>query len=266
MNIKTRLLKVALHGATLVDANFLGNVVKFANMSLGRGFGATTLNHEVKTISDFCHVQKIEISNIFDVGANVGAYSQELRKFFPEAQIFAFEPSKSSANKFSKRFSEDSNVILIESAVGNIDGTATLHSDFESSGLASLTKRRLDHFGISFGNSQDVKVLTLDTWFGINEVIPDFIKIDVEGHELDVLRGAEKIVAKTRLIQFEFGGCNIDTRTFFQDFYYYFKQADFKLFRITPRGLFQIKEYLEEDEYFATTNYLAVNARLVELI
>ena len=93
-----------------------------------------------------------------------------------------------------------------------------------------------------------------------------YIKIDVEGHELDVLRGAQKIVAKTKLIQFEFGGCNIDTRTFFQDFYYFFKQADFKLFRITPKGLFQIKEYLEEDEYFATTNYLAVNARLVDLI
>jgi len=233
-------------------------------MSQGRGFGATTLKLEVKTISDYCLDQHISISNVLDVGANVGAYSEELNRFFPKSKIFAFEPSSSAAEEFSKRFAGNASVSLINSAIGKSDGNATLYFDFESSGLASLTNRRLGHFGINFGHSQNVKVMTLDTWFEQSQVIPDFIKIDVEGHELDVLKGAEKVLKKTKLVQFEFGGCNIDTRTFFQDFYYFFDRANFKLFRITPRGLVRINKYSEEDEYFVTTNYLAVNTNLVQ--
>lgn len=38
-------------------------------------------------------------------------------------------------------------------------------------------------------------------------------------------------------VTFEFGGCNIDTRTYFQDYWYFFKTFGFRVFRITP-GLF----------------------------
>ena len=49
----------------------------------------------------------------------------------------------------------------------------------------------------------------------------DFFKIDVEGHEMDVLKGIGDKISNIKLIQFEFGGCNIDTRCFFQDFWYF---------------------------------------------
>ena len=51
----------------------------------------------------------------------------------------------------------------------------------------------------------------------------DIMKLDVEGHELDVLEGSRKTINSIKLIQFEFGGCNIDSKTFFQDFYYFLK-------------------------------------------
>jgi len=86
--------------------------------------------------------------------------------------------------------------------------------------------------------------------------------MDVEGSELKILEGMGIFIKKIKLIQFEFGGCNIDSRTFFQDFWYYFKKNNFDLFRITPTGPKKIKEYSESDEFFRTTNYIALNNNL----
>lgn len=61
---------------------------------------------------------------------------------------------------------------------------------------------------------------------------------------------------KIDFIQFEFGGCNIDSRTFFQDFWYLLHDK-YNIFRIIPTGLYPIKEYSEMREIFLCTNYLA---------
>ena len=95
-------------------------------MSLGKGFGATTLRLEVKTIHEFCKNHDISISNIVDVGGNIGAYSHELRIHFPDAKIIAFEPSTAAGEIFSNRFATDPEVTLVQSAVGRMEGTATL--------------------------------------------------------------------------------------------------------------------------------------------
>jgi len=87
------------------------------------------------------------------------------------------------------------------------------------------------------------------------------LKLDIEGHELDALIGASKMFEKgaIEMCTFEFGGCNIDTRTFFQDFYYYFTNFNLMLHRMTPSGfLAPIVKYKEVYEQFRTTNYLAL--------
>ena len=81
--------------------------------------------------------------------------------------------------------------------------------------------------------------------------------MDIEGHELDALRGFGEALKHIDVIQFEFGGCNIDTRTFFQDFWYFFQKEGFEIYRITPFDLVKIESYQESEEYFVTTNYLA---------
>ena len=61
------------------------------------------------------------------------------------------------------------------------------------------------------------------------------------------------------MIQFEFGGCNIDTKTYFRDFWYYFKEHNFSIFRITPFGTVYLSKYKELYEKFITTNYISIN-------
>ena len=90
--------------------------------------------------------------------------------------------------------------------------------------------------------------------------MPSIIKIDVEGNELDVLKGASDFLKDVKVIQFEFGGSNIDSRTFFQDYWYFFKEKDFDLLRLAGSKLIEINESakeIEKKEKDLKINYLS---------
>ena len=88
------------------------------------------------------------------------------------------------------------------------------------------------------------------------------MKIDIEGMEYSALLGLGGSISYIKVIQFEFGGTCIDTRIFFQDFWYFLTKNKFKIFRITPFGLYEINSYRESDEFFSFTNFLAVNQNI----
>jgi FkbM family methyltransferase len=200
---------------------------------------------------------------IFDVGANHGQFLQMSAKALAgrPCQMHCFEPSKAAYALLSRRAEGLKNVILNNVGLGRETGDRLLFADKLGSGLASLTKRRLDHFGIGFSESETVSIETLDNYCafrGIDHI--DLLKIDVEGHELDVLAGAAEMLRKRaiRFVTFEFGGCNIDTRTSVQDFYYLFARYDMRIARITPAGgWFELGDYREIYEQFRTTNFVA---------
>jgi hypothetical protein len=92
----------------------------------------------------------------------------------------------------------------------------------------------------------------------------DFVKMDIEGGELDALHGATTSLpaGAIRALSFEFGINNIDSRTFFRDFWDLLNPLSFSIFRIAPGGtLIHIREYREELEYFKiVSNYIAVRS------
>jgi hypothetical protein len=127
--------------------------------------------------------------------------------------------------------------------------------------MASLTRRRLSHFGIEMDIEEKVTTRTLSDWFQESGAArANVLKLDVEGHELEVMQGAEGFLDRIDVIQFEFGGCNIDTRTYLQDFWYFLTGAGYHLHRLGPGGLTRVDAYRELDEVFVTTNYFAVRA------
>jgi FkbM family methyltransferase len=224
----------------------------------GKGSGSRTTELEAKMALNFVSWNNTNKLVVLDIGANIGSYSEAIRKFAPQATVFAFEPSSVARRSLENRFIGDSSVTIVPIALGSKNSNETLWSDIPGSLLASLTKRRLDHFGTEFSQSESVEVVTLDSWAISTKVVPNLIKIDVEGHELEVLKGGFKTLTLAKVIQFEFGGCNIDTRTFFQDFWYLLTEAGFQIHRISERGPVRISHYSEQDECFKTTNYLAV--------
>jgi hypothetical protein len=86
----------------------------------------------------------------------------------------------------------------------------------------------------------------------------DLVKIDDQGHEMQVLEGFGAALARTRVVQFKFGSVHIDTRTFFRDFWIFFAERGFDLYRLAPCGPVPVRAYREADEAFVVTNYLAV--------
>lgn len=227
----------------------------------GKGWGAGTIAQEV---SACCSLLAEKPRLLVDIGGNRGAYAQEFLKRFPDASVHIFEPSSYNVNILKPLFASVSGVNVVGAALSDKSGKLTLYADKPGSGLGSLSKRRLDHFGIDMNEEEEVPVIRFDEyWRQFSSVFPviDYVKIDVEGHELSVLEGFGEFLEHVKLVQFEFGGCNIDTRTFFQDFWYLFSGKDFSLYRITPRGAIFVPAYREADEFFATTNYIAINKR-----
>jgi FkbM family methyltransferase len=224
----------------------------------GKGAGAETIFLETTQALSFLGLDDSKNLTVLDIGANIGNYTQALVNQRSNAQIFAFEPSKTAQAFLEMRFKNNKRISLLPLALSDEEGIRKLWAPSPGSGLASLSKRKLSHSSINFDHFEEVEVTTLDKWNETWNLSPDLIKLDVEGHELSVLNGAKKILESTRVVQFEFGGANIDTKTYFQDFWYFFKDRGFRIYRIAQIGPIEIEMYSESEECFLTTNFLAV--------
>ena len=154
---------------------------------------------------------------IFDVGSNQGQFIDLIMKNVAaeDCSIHCFEPCFETFKILEKVSRDYDNIKLNRIGLGKEKGEAFLYYDIPGSGLASMTKRDLHHFGIDFGKSEKVSVSTIDDYCAGSFIdCIDLLKIDIEGHELDALSGAEGMFSSgsIRIVSFEFGGCNIDSR------------------------------------------------------
>lgn len=236
--------------------------ISLLGMNVGGG-SSVELSGEITTLK---YVRKKLASSkeplvIFDVGANLGKYALLLSKIFRERkkEIYSFEPSKKTFTKLQKNCQGDKDIKSFNFGLSDKEEKVKLYLDEETSGMASVYKRRLDHFDISMNIEEEIELQTLDGFCEDQNIKKiGLLKLDIEGNELKALEGAKKMLEKKaiKFIQFEFGGCNIDSRTFFQDFYYVLKD-NYRIYRIVKDGLREIKDYKEYYELFITTNFLA---------
>lgn len=143
-------------------------------------------------------LSKLNFAQIVDVGANKGQFSLFCRARFPNAKIVAFEPLANPAGTFRAVFRNMPSVSLIEAAIANFDGKATMHVSAreDSSSLLSITKRQADIFpGTEEIATTEIQAGRLDTYLPRHEIeLPALLKIDVQGFELDVLKGSESLL------------------------------------------------------------------------
>ena len=199
---------------------------------------------------------------IFDIGANVGGYTkmvaEVLDKYSIEYVIYAFEPSEKTFAKLVDCLKGRSNLRPVRVGVGSSIGNARLFEHDKVSGLASLYDRDLAHVGLSLGSTGEVPVTTIDRFCEEKTIDGiDFLKIDVEGAELDVLKGASRMLNAKKIanIQFEFGGTAMDARIYVKDFFKFLESFD--IFRILNHGLRKLDHYKESYEIFYPVNFYA---------
>lgn len=191
---------------------------------------------------------------LFDVGANIGEYTELLLKNFGEnARIFSFEPSIATFKTLQKNI-KSPKVSLQNKGLGSKNEDIKLFRDHENSTLASAFQRSAE------GDFELVQIQRIDTFCQENSILAiDFLKIDVEGFEMEVLAGAEAMLAarKIKFVQFEFGGTQIQPRIFLKDFWDLLS-PNYRMYRILNDGLSEIKSYNERIEIFAYSNFLAI--------
>jgi FkbM family methyltransferase len=188
---------------------------------------------------------------VFDVGANVGDYTQLVLNQEPNAQVHAFEPS--SAAHAELIASIGGRAVVNRLALGAEAGTATLGASEPGATAASLHLGAAEH-------SESVPVDTLDAYtqrHGIGSI--HLLKVDAEGSELMVLRGAAETIARGGIdvIQFEYGEPAREARVFFRDLYELLT-PNFTVGRLLHDGYITIDPFEDRHEILVTTNYIAL--------
>jgi FkbM family methyltransferase len=239
----------ALHWLSLRGMNFGGG-------STARASG------ELQAAALLAHLRRPEQRLvIFDVGANAGQYAVAMAQMLEgPLDVFSFEPSRATFESLVGAVSAYPSIKPYQLGMGARRETVVLYSNEPGSGIASVFQRRLEHFGVHMTLEERVELSTVDEFcqeHGVAHI--DLLKLDIEGNELGALEGARGMIARGAidLIQFEFGGCNVDSRTYFQDFFFLLDPT-YRIHRVLRHGLARVDTYGELHEVFTTTNYLAM--------
>ena len=194
-----------------------------------------------------------------DVGANAGEYSQLLVDHFPKATVHAFEPHPRTYETLKKNMKP--NMKCHPVALGAENGVFNLYDRGGDDGgiRASLAKEALETVQSKPLTAYSVTVSTVDDFVKEHSISTiDFIKIDTEGFEMDVLKGARDALSQGKIgaIQFEFNDVHFARRQFLADF-----QAvlpGHRLYRILRDGLVPLDLLsVAEREVFTFQNILA---------
>jgi FkbM family methyltransferase len=209
----------------------------------GKGISMNT-KKEVDSAFSLLSVINKNVELCIDVGGNKGSYTEEIIKK-SNCSVIIFEPSNTNAKHLKEKFINNNKVKIEQFALSNINSKTHLFSDFDGSPKASLTKRKIDYLGINFSLTENIETIRFEDYWKdkLGKKNIDIFKLDIEGHEIDALKGVGEAINYIKIIQFEFGGCNIDTKTYFRDLWFFFKEKNFDLFRISPLGLIKIINY-----------------------
>lgn len=149
-------------------------------------------------------ISPLQPVTFLDIGANAGWKARRMVECFPRARVWAFEPSPGVAAGLVERTKGSNNIVPVVKAAGAFNGSATFHvtkNDWCGSTLPPSTLGREmygDWYDVS--STARVEMVRLDDWaasVGVAHV--DAMKIDAQGAELDVIRGADRLLRSSVL-------------------------------------------------------------------
>lgn len=177
-----------------------------ASLLLGRKNRKWGRNAVRNRFSDMRRIITSESPVIIDAGANRGAMTEHFLKQYESPEILAFEAIPELAEALKTRFSNKPNVRIINCALGEKEKKARFHitGNLSSSSIYKPTRENIDYHGTALSISRviDVKVNKLSTFIGKFRSI-DILKLDVQGYELAVLKGAGSSLKKVKVITAE---------------------------------------------------------------
>ncbi len=210
--------------------------------------------HVIRSLKKY--LSTIENAIVFDIGANVGDWSKFAIDEYSDLEysLYMFEPAQNTFDRLISNISASTKNKFFKLAFGDSIGESVIYYDYDMQGSASILNDQ------NFGLSEKIKIDTL-TNFCKQECISkiNFLKMDVQGYEYNVLIGAKEMIETHNIdiIQFEFDSPNIENKVYFKDFYQLLCN-DYYIYKILYNGFVKIEEYNYKLENYMCLNYLAV--------
>jgi FkbM family methyltransferase len=199
--------------------------------------------------------------HVADVGANVGRWSESMLAAASKAgretdlRLHAFEPDSRAFARLAEAL-DGTPASLSKTALSDRQGTSPFHVVAPAAGTNSL-------YPVPGANQvapENVATITLDSYAGQSGVARfALVKIDAEGHDLAVLRGARTLLAEHRITvaQFEYNHRWILARFFLRDAFEFLLSLGYRVGKLTPRGVEFYPGWDADLETFVEGNYLA---------
>lgn len=234
--------------------SFFENMHRIALRGMNYGAANSPKNSGEQWVLEYLAKQLGENAIIFDVGANTGQWATlAFETMGKSIKYFGFEPNRIAFQALQNKLSK----ISPDCAVFNFGFSDKIGKQaiyFSAGGDVQATVHPNPKYKMSMF-AEEASFTTLDEFISKNKISEiDFLKIDAEGHELAILRGASQTLSqnKIRFIQFEFGEKHVQSRTFLKDIFDILPK--FHIYRILQNGIRRI-EYNPEKEIFIGTNY-----------
>ena len=191
--------------------------------------------------------------------------SQELVRVFPNSRVVSIEPHPQSYARLCDCLRHQ--VQPLQLALGSVCGEATLfdRDDCQGSEHASLQKEAITEHHKQGAHEVNVKIDKLDAVadrLGIESI--DLLKVDTEGHEFDVLKGAESLLRRNaiRVIQLEFNAMNVYRRVFLRDRRKMLPH--YRFYRLLPKSMIEVPEDPLRSELFGFQNVVCIHEDLAQ--
>lgn len=194
---------------------------------------------------------------LLDVGCNKGNWTAEaLRLAMPGAavQVHAFEPSAATREMLTRRLGAEESVKIHSYALSDSDGESLFYSSAEGAGTNSLS-------ACSGDRAERVEIKTIDNFLsseGIESV--SMVKIDTEGFDLLVIKGAERMLVEGRceVVQFEYNWRWLLNHASLRDVFMFIADKPYRLGKLVGSAIeFYEEWHFELDRYFEN-NYVLV--------
>lgn len=203
---------------------------------------------------------------VFDVGACVGDWTQKILARQPEALVHCFEPLPANHQALVRTLGK--RAFVNGFALGAQNGALALHVPADRGAekweLGSLYKRHAPD--VDSLTEVTVAVRTLDDYCREQEIGGiDFLKIDTEGAEMDVLLGGASLFARGRVIaaQFEYGATWLDARRQLRDVFDFLADKPYAVGKLMPDGYMLIDRYQPLLDSFSYSNWVILHRDLL---
>lgn len=207
-------------------------------------------------------VRKIapRISTFVDVGANVGNWAEMVWAQQPSARGVLLEPAESALERLTTRFAAEQRATIVAAAAGAQQGTLEFFEDAAAGETSSLFASHAPNGA----RRREVRVVTVDSVcgeLGLERV--DLLKIDAEGYDFQVLRGAQGLFAQQRVdvVQFEYNQPWANAGGTLAAAHELLERSGYRVFALKGEAGLRPFDYARFGEFFDYANFVALSPR-----